>query len=251
MERLNILSIPVSTGRYDDFIKRIIESAKTRKSQYTCVANVHMLVEAHVDEQFANVVRNATYITPDGKPLTWAMRLLHGVKQDRVAGMDLTPDLLDGADKNKVGVYFYGGSPELLYETEKFISFRYPSLSASYYSPPFRALTREEEQQIVDDINNSGAGIVFVVLGCPRQEKWMASMLGRINAVMVGVGGALSVMVGVQKRAPVWMQNSGLEWLHRLSLEPRRLLKRYLVTNSTFLYLLFREYFRLNFFRGQ
>ncbi len=249
MNRLNILSIPVSTGRYSDFIKRIIEDAGSKKSQYTCLANVHMLVEAHGDDQFAKIVRDANYITPDGKPLTWAMHLLHGVKQDRVAGMDLLPDVLAEAQKSNIGVYFYGGSSDLLTEAKKVINYKYPVLTASYFSPPFRPLTPEEDQKIVDDINQSGAGIVFVVLGCPRQEKWMASKLGKIHAVMIGVGGALSVMTGMQKRAPVWMQNYGLEWLHRLALEPKRLFKRYLVTNSTFLYLLFREYLRLNFLK--
>ena len=251
MKKVKLLSIAVSTGSYSDFVTNIIDSAVSHKSNYTCVANVHMLVEAHQDKSFATLIRNALFITPDGKPLSWALRLLYGIKQDRVAGMDLLPDLLGQAATEKIPVFFYGGTNELLTKTETYLAQNFPGLTiAGMYSPPFRDLTREESDLIVDKINASGARLVFVVLGCPKQEKWIASMKGRIQGMMVAVGGALPVLVGMQKRAPKWMQDAGLEWLFRLIQEPKRLLKRYLVTNTKFVYLLTKEYLRLKISRS-
>ncbi len=238
MTKLDLLSISVSTGMYAEFVHTIIDTAKTRHSDYVCVANVHMLMEAQKDIAFGNIVRNANIITPDGKPLTWALRMLEGVAQDRVAGMDLLPDLLYLAETENVPVFFYGSEPSVLDKARAFLNEKYPLLVINSYSPPFRKLTEQEDEEVVARINDSGAQMVFVILGCPKQEKWMASMKGKINAVMIGVGGALPVMIGIQKRAPVWMQNIGLEWYYRLMQEPSRLFKRYAVTNSLFLYLL-------------
>ncbi|MEO5893412.1 MAG: WecB/TagA/CpsF family glycosyltransferase [Ferruginibacter sp.] len=251
MNKVNLLNIAVSTGTYNDFINSLINSAKQHKSQYTCVANVHMLIEAYKDKSFSSVIANADVIAPDGKPLSWALQILYGINQVRVAGMDLLPDLLSEAIKQQLSVYFYGGTNDLLTKTKAHINAHYPLLKAvGFNSPPFRKLTDAENEQIISDINKSGAGLVFVILGCPKQEKWMASMLGKINSLMIGVGGALPVMVGMQKRAPKWMQNSGLEWVFRLSLEPKRLFKRYAVTNSIFIYLLAKKYISIKFSRN-
>ena len=249
MKKIDLLGLSISTGSYQEFVNSLIKSAKEKKSHYTCVANVHMLIEAYRDKHFSRVVSNANVITPDGKPLSWALQLLYGIKQDRVAGMDLLPDLLNHASIQKLPVYFHGGTTELMDKTKAHLQQFYPSLKVSgYNSPPFRNLTAFEEETIIQNINASGAAFVFVVLGCPKQEKWMASMLGRINAVMVGIGGALPVMVGMQKRAPKWMQQSGLEWMFRLILEPKRLFRRYAITNSLFLYLLFKKYISLKLY---
>jgi len=219
-----------------------------QKSSYTCIANVHMLVEAHKDASFSAVVNNADIVTPDGIPLTWGLKLLHGIKQDRVAGMDILPDLLKAAEEKAIPVYFYGGTDEMLDKTKEFINLHFNKLKlAGIYSPPFRILSEEENNDIIQSINKSGAKLVFVVLGCPKQEKWMSSMRGRINAAMIGVGGALPVFIGMKKRAPRWMQKSGMEWLFRWAQEPRRLFKRYLVTNSLFLFLLSKEWIASGF----
>jgi N-acetylglucosaminyldiphosphoundecaprenol N-acetyl-beta-D-mannosaminyltransferase len=239
MKKIDLLGIAVNTGTYQEFMHRILDGAASRSSSYACVANVHMLVEAHHDASFASVVQKAGMITPDGKPLAWALRLLHGVRQERVAGMDLLPDLLAGAEQRQLSVFFYGGQETLLETTAQYVKTHYPQLVVSgLYSPPFRALSKEEEEETVRRINSSGAQLVFVVLGCPKQEKWMASMQGRIRAAMIGVGGALPVLIGAQKRAPGWMQHAGLEWVYRLGQEPGRLFKRYAVTNTIFLVLL-------------
>ncbi len=229
----------VSTGSFKAMADEIISMASAGKSANVCVANVHMLVEAHQDPSFAKMVNNADLITPDGMPLIWAMRLLHGVKNDRVAGMDLLPRLLSISVEKNLPVYFYGGSQKMLDATGVYVRENYPLIKiAGMYSPPFRPLTSEEDTAVADQINNSGARLVFVVLGCPKQEKWMNSMKGKINAAMVGVGGALPVLVGEQKRAPAWMQKNGLEWLYRLIQEPGRLWKRYFYTNTVFILLL-------------
>lgn len=243
MNKLNVLSIPVSTGSYAEFVEQLAAAAVAKKSEYACVANVHMLIEAHKNRRFAKVVKEATYVTPDGKPISWAMRLLHGVKQERVAGMTLLPDLLTAAEKAGIAVFFYGGTEAMLQKTAAYVHQHFPALKlAGMHSPPFRNLTALEEKKVAAKINASGASLVFAVLGCPKQEKWMASMKGRVEAVMVGVGGALPVMIGEQKRAPVWMQRAGLEWFFRMMQEPGRLFKRYAVTNSLFVYLLMKAY---------
>lgn len=244
----HIISLSITTGSYASFIDRILELAQKKQSSYVCVANVHMTIEAYWDSKFAEMVNKADLVTPDGMPLAKAMKLLYGIQQDRVAGMDLLPDLLKKAEEENLGVFFYGGTDEMLQKTKTFVQATYPTLiQQAYYSPPFRSLTDKEETEVIEMINSTGIHLVFVALGCPKQEKWMASMKGRINACMLGIGGALPVMIGMQKRAPMWMQRLSLEWLYRLFQEPKRLFKRYFVTNSLFLWLLFKAYITTKF----
>jgi len=243
LNRKEVLSLQLSTGSYRSFLDSILQLASKHQSSYTCVANVHMCIEACQDHLYATKVNDADLVTPDGMPLAKAVKLLYKQKQARVSGMDLFPDLLKKAEKEQLGVFFYGGTKEMLDKTQKFIRQVYPGIKYHhYYSPPFRNLNPEEEENIIKKINNSGAHLVFVILGCPKQEKWMASMKGKVNATMIGLGGALPVMIGMQKRAPEWMQKTSLEWLYRFSQEPKRLFKRYLITNSLFMGLRFKEW---------
>lgn len=244
----SLLSIELSSGFYSELLDSIRNIADEKVGRYVCVANVHMLIEAHHDKAFAAVIKNADIVTPDGMPLVWGLRLLYGIRQERVAGMDLLPDLLRAAERERLTVFFYGGTPEMLERTSDYLEKQFPALTNKhFYSPPFRPLTPEEEEAVVKRINDSGAHLVFVVLGCPKQEKWMAAMKGRIHACMVGIGGALPVMIGMQKRAPKWMQNAGLEWLYRLAQEPRRLFKRYAITNTIFIWLLLKAWAKQGF----
>ncbi|MEO9210110.1 MAG: WecB/TagA/CpsF family glycosyltransferase [Ginsengibacter sp.] len=205
-----------------------------------------MFIEARRDPGFLELIKNSEIVTPDGQPLTWALKSLYGIKQDRVAGMDLLPDLLKIMSEQHVSAFFYGGEPEMLDNAQIYLKDTYPDLNvAGFYSPPFRPLTYSEENKIIEEINKTLPSVVFVILGCPKQEKWMASMKGRINTVMVGIGGALPVMVGIKKRAPRWMQNCGLEWLFRLSQEPSRLFKRYWQTNNLFVWIFLKEFFNI------
>lgn len=245
-ERKRVISIDVTSQPYTRFLDDSINLALGFTSSYICVANVHMLVEASQDKDFSNIVNGADLVTPDGVPLAKSIQILHGIPQERVAGMDLLPDLLGSSEKKGIKVFFYGGTEAMLNRTKKFCKINYPKLNiAGCISPPFRPLIHEEEEEYVREINESGAGFVFVALGCPKQEKWMASMKGRINACMIGIGGALPVMIGIQKRSPKWMQNSGLEWMFRLYQEPRRLFGRYFKTNTVFIYLFIKEFLKV------
>lgn len=250
MYQKKLIHFPLSIGYYDSFLDLIITLASEKVSSYICIANVHMFIEAHNDKNFIQIIKKANIVTPDGMPLTWGLYLLNGIKQERVSGMDLLPDLLNVVIKNNLSVYFYGGSSALLDRTDIFLKDKFPLLNvAGFYSPPFRELTPEHNKQIIDEINFSNANIVFVILGCPKQEKWMGAMKGKINACMIGIGGALPVMVGLQKRAPKWMQKLGMEWFFRLCQEPRRLFRRYLITNTFFFYLLFKEFIKIRMFK--
>lgn len=246
--KARLLSIDIDLGTYATFIERIISLAKINQSSYVCVANVHMLVEAHQEKGFAKVVNDADLVTPDGMPLAKGLQILSGIKQDRVAGMDLLPDLLKAASEEQIAVFFYGGTEAMLQETSQFCELNYPQLKlVGFHSPPFRSLTMDEQQDVVKKINDSGAGLILVALGCPKQEKWMASMKGKIDACMIGIGGAVPVMVGLQTRAPKWMQKASLEWLYRLFQEPKRLFKRYFLTNSLFIFLLTKAFLKRSF----
>ena len=252
MTRHRILSIDVTTGPYPAFIEEIIRLAHDRRSAYVCVANVHMTMEAHGDPVFAGIVNGADLVTPDGMPLVKALKLLYGMGQERVAGMDLLPDLLAAAEKEGLSVFLHGSTDEILQAMVRRIAGDFPRLRiAGTCSPPFRHLTAAEEEAAAARINDTGAHLVLVALGCPKQEQWMARNRGRINGVMLGLGGAFPVFAGMQKRAPAWMQRWSLEWLYRLGQEPRRLFRRYLVTNSLFMLLLAREWWQVRVARDE
>jgi N-acetylglucosaminyldiphosphoundecaprenol N-acetyl-beta-D-mannosaminyltransferase len=174
--------------------------------------------------------------TSDGMPITWVLRKLGFPTQQRINGPDLMWKYCEKAEKDGQKIFFYGSTDEVLALLKARLMATFPALQiAEMYSPPFRELTEIEDAEIVSRINASGAGVVFIGLGCPRQELWMHQHRGKINAVMIGVGAAFNYHAGTTKRAPVWMQNAGLEWLHRLASDPRRLWKRYFVTNSIFI----------------
>ena len=230
-----VLSAPIDVLSWDDAIGRIQCWADARESRYVCITNVHSVVTARQDATFGRVVREADMATPDGAPVAWMLRKLGFAGQDRINGPDLMLKYCEAAAQRGEAIYLFGGAPETLETLQAVLQSRFPGLLiAGAHSPPFRALTDEEDAAIVSDINASGADTVWVSLGCPKQEKWMAAHRGRINAVMIGVGAAFDYHAGTIQRAPLWMQRNGLEWLHRLASEPGRLWKRYLVTNTLF-----------------
>jgi N-acetylglucosaminyldiphosphoundecaprenol N-acetyl-beta-D-mannosaminyltransferase len=250
LNQQSVINFPVTTGKYKIFVDEILSLAFRKNSSIVCVANVHMFIEAYKNQKFLQIINSADLVTPDGRPLIWALQLLHGIKQDRVAGMDLLPDLLHNMAQQNISAYFYGGTQAMLNNTKTYLENKYPTLKiAGLYSPPFGTFDTEddteEEKEVISKINAATPSVVFVILGCPKQEKWMASVQNKINTVMIGIGGAVPVMVGMQKRAPLWMQNTGLEWLYRLYQEPVRLFKRYFTTNSLFVWLFLKEFIRL------
>lgn len=245
MEKVRILKSLISIGPYNSFIDQIVDKAQKRKSSYVCIANVHMTVEAFRSESFRQVMNEADITTPDGMPLAKSVKLLYKKYQDRVAGMDLFPDLLEVAEKKVLKVFLYGGSQDVIDKILIKAKIDFPDLQiVGAVSPPYRTLSKEEENLYIEQINNSGAHMVFVALGCPKQEKWMSQHKGIIHAVMLGVGGAFPIYAETIKRAPVWMQKASLEWFFRLSMEPRRLFKRYFITNSIFIICLIIQFFR-------
>lgn len=205
---------------------------------YVCVATVHMVMEAYDDPAFARKVNAADLVVPDGMPLVWMQKLQGAKGASRVRGNDLTINVCRYAAENGLKVGFYGGRQEVLDGIRKRASLDFPGLEIAYtYAPPFRELTAEEDAQIVDDINSARLEFLFVGLGCPKQENWMAAHDGQIVPVMIGVGAAFDFYAGNLKEAPRWLSNIGLEWLFRLAMEPRRLWRRYLILNPRFILL--------------
>ncbi len=241
--KLPVLNSQISLGSFDDMVADIATAAHNDGSAYTCCVNVHMLIEAYKDASFQQVVNQADFATADGNPLAVALKLFHQIEQPRVAGMDLLPAIFSYAEQEKLSIYFLGDTDEVLAQLRQQIEQEYPKLPlAGFYSPPFRVLSPEEDQDLIDHLNASGADILFVALGCPKQEKWMADHKGKVKASMVGVGNAFRAYLGIEKRAPGWMQALSLEWLYRLVQNPKRLWKRYLVTNSLFVWLVLKAW---------
>jgi N-acetylglucosaminyldiphosphoundecaprenol N-acetyl-beta-D-mannosaminyltransferase len=223
-----ILGSCIDSTSYAEASARIFSWAALGESRYVCVANVHMVMEAYDDAKFRQIINTADLVTPDGMPLVWVMRLQGLRQQERVYGPALTQFVLEAANREGIPVGFYGSTLQTLEKLKSKVQERYPSLKIAYlYAPPFRPLTPEEDDEVVRAINDSGTRILFVGLGCPKQERWMAAHKGRVQAVMLGVGAAFDFLAGVKPQAPRWMQRAGLEWLFRLLSEPRRLWRRY------------------------
>ena len=238
----HVLGAFVDALTWDETLARICAWAAARESRYVCLCNAHMVVTTTHDQDFLRVVNEADMATPDGMPVAWMLRRLGFREQQRMSGANLMWRYLALAEARGDAAYFYGGTDATLTLLSARLRAAFPGLRiAGTYSPPFRPLTLEEDAEDVARINDSGAGAVFVGLGCPKQETWMAAHRGRIRAVMFGVGAAFEFHAGVINRAPLWMQRWGLEWLHRLCSEPRRLWKRYLVTNTLFILGAFRQ----------
>ena len=237
-----VIGSPVTALPFDNQIDRMMDWAKARLSKVVCIANVHMLVEAHRKPDFATVLKGADLVTPDGVPLVWMLKLLGMSNQDRVAGFDVVMALCLRASAERVGVFFLGSEAAILQQMRVRLDKEFPNLPIAGMEPlPFRPMTPAEDESIVQQINHSGAGIVFLSLGCPKQEVWMAEHRGRIQAVMLGVGGVFPVYAGIHQLAPPFIRKMGLEWLYRLVQEPKRLFWRYASTNPLFVWLAIKQ----------
>lgn len=230
-----VLGAPVDALTWKTALSRIEKWAAARQSRCVCICNVHSVVTAGRDADFGRVLAAADMATPDGAPVAWMIQRMGYAGQMRINGPDLMWKYCEQAARRRESIFLYGGSEETLAILSARLHAAFPGLQiAGAISPPFRELTPAEDAADVERINASGAGTLWVGLGCPKQEKWMAAHRGRINAVMIGVGAAFDYHAGTVKRAPLWMQRNGLEWLHRLCSEPGRLWKRYFVTNTLF-----------------
>ncbi|WP_219904679.1 WecB/TagA/CpsF family glycosyltransferase [Stenomitos frigidus] len=239
----HILGMRVDGTSYQDATQRVILWAKAAESRYVCAANVHMVMEAYDQGEFARTVNNADLITPDGKPLVQALRALGLKGASQVRGPNLTLHICEAAAKEGVAIGLYGGTPESLSLFTTFLEKLYPGIKiVCQIAPPFRALTAAEDAAYTQQLVESEARIVFVGIGCPKQELWMAAHQGSLPAVMLGVGAAFDFHSGRVKQAPIWMQQAGLEWVFRLKSEPRRLWKRYAKHNPRFLLFFFTQW---------
>ncbi|MBD2233557.1 WecB/TagA/CpsF family glycosyltransferase [Phormidium tenue] len=238
LQARRILKTRVDATSYRDACDRIQTWATTGRSGYVVAANVHVVMTAYWDSQYQRILEDAALVTSDGMPLVMGLRLLGVPGQSRVYGPDLMLAWCDRAAQLGLPIYLYGGTAPMLEKMANSLQQQFPGLPiAGTHAPPFRPLSAEEAADDVARINQSGARVVFVGLGCPKQEQWMHRHQSQVNAVMIGVGAAFSFFSGDVSQAPRWMMRLGLEWLYRFGQEPRRLWQRYLVNNPMFVLL--------------
>jgi len=241
-ESRSVVGMRLDVLTYERADETIMAWAEARDSRYVCVSAVNNVVVASRDPEFLAAMNGSDMTTPDGMPLAWALRLLGADEAPRVCGPVLTTVVCETAARRGIPVGFYGGAPDVLDELTRTLEQRLPELRIAYaYSPPFRALSDEEDAKVVEDIVSSGCRILFVGLGAPKQERWMAERVGALPCVMLGVGAAFDVVAGRSPRAPEVIQRMGLEWAYRLMHEPRRLWRRYLLGNPRFVALFTRQ----------
>lgn len=230
-----VLKVRFSVTCLKDATEYVKENIESLKGRYICFGNVHTSVMAYEDETYRNIQNGAALIMPDGDPIHKEQRRRGFRNAGRVAGPDFMRSMFGSAGDGSLSMYFYGSTEQTIKKLEENLNKTYPGMDVrGYESPPFRDLSEEEDRETVDRINASGADILWVGLGAPKQERWMASHSGRINALMLGVGAGFDFHAGTVKRAPDWVQKIGMEWFYRLLQDPKRLFKRYLITNTKY-----------------
>lgn len=241
-DRVRVVSLEPNVVTHESAIDRVAELAALGRGSYVCFSTVHMVMESHDHSEYGSKVNAADLIVPDGMPLVWMQKLQGRKDAQRVRANDLMIMLCGYAEKQGLSVGFYGGKQEVIDAIKARAASDFPGLKVAYaYSPPFRPLTEEEDAAIVAEINESAPDILFMGLGCPKQENWMADHKDRVKCVMLGVGASFDFYAGNVKESPEWMGRLGLEWLYRLTQEPRRLWRRYLILNPRFMWLAARQ----------
>ena len=236
-DRVNILGTYFCIARLEEAVHHVITHIEDLKGKYICFSNVHTSVMACESMDYRAVLNGAALVFPDGEPIARAERLAGQLHAERVAGPDFMENMFLDTQDGKISHFFYGSTQKTLDGLQEKLTKTYPGLNIKgMYSPPFRDLTEEEDREIVKMLNDSGADIVWIGLGAPKQEKWMKAHEGMVNAVMMGVGAGFDFHGGTIIRAPKWMQRVGLEWLYRLFKDPKRLFKRYISTNIKFIW---------------
>jgi N-acetylglucosaminyldiphosphoundecaprenol N-acetyl-beta-D-mannosaminyltransferase len=245
-ERCTVIKMDVDVTNLDAALQQVETLAISKQGAYVCVSNVHMCIETLDSNEFEQVVNNADLVIPDGKPLSWAQKFLGHKAAQQVRGQDIMDAICAASGKKNFNIGFYGGSSdELLNAVQKALIKSYPDIQITYaFSPPFRPLTAEEDTQVVEGINNANVNVLFVGIGCPKQERWMAEHKDKLHCVMLGVGAAYDFIAGSKKHAPRWIQKMGMEWLFRLCSEPKRLWRRYLSTNPRFIWHFGKQYLK-------
>ena len=239
-----ILGVNVAVTNMTDMVNLITKHVDELKGEFICLSNVHTTVMAYEKEEYRNIQNSAFIALPDGSPLAFVQRLRGYKEAEQVSGPDLMPALWSATENTEISHYFYGSSEETIRALRQNLLKKYPGMKiAGMEAPPFRPLTEEEDAEAVKRINESGASILWVGLGAPKQEEWMYRHKGKIHCLMFGVGAGFDFHAGTVKRAPLWMRNHYLEWLYRLTQDPKRLWKRYVSTNGKFVFLSVKDAF--------
>ena len=234
-----MLKTNINVTNMAETLEYLTRNLEELRGKYVCVSNVHTVVMSYENEEYRNIQNSAAMVLPDGKPLSVVSRLRGYKEAQKVSGPDLMPEMFQLSEDKGYTHYFYGSTEETLDKLKDALLVRYPKLKiVGMYSPPFRPLTEVEDEAIIRQINGASPDVIWVGLGAPKQEQWMYAHRDKLCGVMLGVGAGFDFHAGTVKRAPVWMQKSGLEWLHRLTQDPKRLFKRYVVTNTKFLWLI-------------
>lgn len=233
-----ILGVRIAAVNMETALHFIMENLKLLQGQYICISNVHTTVMSYEDASYRRIQNEAVLALPDGKPLSVVCKKRGFAEAGRVAGPDLMGEIFKQSCEQGYTHYFYGSTPKTLERLKERLEAAYRLPIAGMYAPPFRELTEEEDRQVVEQINQAQPDFIWVGLGAPKQERWMYTHRDQVCGLMIGVGAGFDYFAGNIKRAPLWMQKCSLEWLYRFMQDPRRLFKRYLVTNTKFLYLM-------------
>ena len=244
-QREPVLGVLVDVLDWDTAVERICDWAQRHESRYVSICDAHSIVRASRDGQHGHHIAQADMVTPDGWPVAAMLRRLGHPQQQRINGPDLMERLLVDAQSRGLGVYVYGTTDRTLQALQTALHMAYPDLRiVGMHAPPFRPLSPEEDAADIARIHASGAHLVMTGLGCPKEDRWMFEHRGRVQAVMLGIGAGIDFHAGTVARAPTWMRDHGLEWLFRLTQEPRRLWRRYLVNNTLFVVGAMRQFAR-------
>ena len=233
----NIMGVNIAAINMKWLLEYLTKNLADIKGDYICVSNVHTTVTSYDSASYCAMQNGGLMAIPDGGPLSSVGRKRGHQEMERTTGPSLMGEIFQISAEKGYRHYFYGSTEETLELLEKKLNENYPGIQiAGMYSPPFRVLTEEEDRQIVENINSANADFVWIGLGAPKQERWMATHQGKVNGLMIGVGAGFDYYAGNIKRAPMWMQKCNLEWLYRLMQDPKRLFKRYFYTNTKFIW---------------
>lgn len=232
-----ILGVQIAVVSMEKLVKYLQIHRKELQGQYICVSNVHTTVMAYEDAIYRSVQNGAALAIPDGGPLSSVAHRRGYTEMQRTTGPDLMEEIFSISVSNGYRHFFYGSTEETLERLKTNLETKYPGIQISgMFSPPFRKVTMQEDKEIISLINDTHPDFVWIGLGAPKQELWMAAHKGKIEGLMIGVGAGFNYHAGELQRAPQWMQHCNLEWLYRLFQDPKRLFKRYLITNTKFIW---------------
>lgn len=242
MDSANVLGMRVDCLSMEFLQQSVLEWSSDNKGRYVCVSNVHMCMEAVDNVLFSQILDASSLTIPDGRPIFWSAHNQFS-SACQLRGYDVTLALFRFAEAKGLTIGFYGGNSDaVLDRVERYLVDNFPSLQLVYrHSPPFRPLLSSERREVIKQINTAKPDILFVGLGCPKQERWMNENFRFLSCTMFGVGAVIDFLSGEKKHAPKIMQLIGGEWVYRLIQEPKRLWRRYLYTNTKFLFLFFKE----------